>query len=346
LFFSPLFGFLADRMRRWAIIGFGVIVWSLASGGTGAVHTFAMLVVMRLLIGIGEAAYGPVAPTLIADMYPIERRGNVLAWFYAAIPVGSALGYIVGGLMHAHWHAAFYVTLPPGILLGVWCLMMREPPRDRSIALHRPRLKDYLQLLKIKSYSINTAAMTAMTFALGSIAYFMTRYLQEVRHLDPKTAAPIFGGVAAAAGLFGTLAGGIFGDRLRARFSGSYFFVSAIGMLLGFPLVLLMLVIPFPACWLVIFAAVFCLFLNTGPSNTVIANVIPANMRATAFAINILFIHLLGDAISPPLIGRISEHWGLSTAFAFDSLAILIGAILWFIGIPFLHSDTMAANPV
>ncbi|HEY1628749.1 MAG TPA: MFS transporter [Tepidisphaeraceae bacterium] len=343
LVFSPMFGVLADRMRRWVIIGVGVIFWSLASGGTGAAHTFTMLIIMRLLIGVGEAAYGPVAPTLIADMYPIASRGKMLAWFYAAIPVGSALGYIIGGAAHSHWHAAFYATLPPGILLGIFCLFMRDPPREGVAARRRPTFADYLHLMKIKSYTINTAAMTAMTFALGSIAYFMLRYLEEVRHLDPKSASPKFGAIAALAGLLGTIAGGIVGDRLRSRIPGSYIFDSALGMLLGCPLLLLMLVTPFPACWAVIFAAVFCLFLNTGPSNAIIANVVPDNVRATAFALNILIIHLFGDALSPPLIGWIAHRHGMSTAFAIDALPILAGAILWIVGMPYLLSETVAA---
>src|SRR5215217_4239454 len=103
---SPLFGWLADRVSRWALIGIGVILWSLASGGSGLSRTFGMLMVMRCFIGVGEGAYGPVAPTLIADLYPLAIRGKVLAWFFAAIPVGSALGYVLGGLFVGgkHWH--------------------------------------------------------------------------------------------------------------------------------------------------------------------------------------------------------------------------------------------------
>src|SRR2546421_6237319 len=89
---APLFGWLADRISRWFLAGAAVIVWSLASGGAGLGHTFSTLLIMRLFIGIGEAGYGPAAPTIISDMYPVERRGQVLAWFYMAIPVGSALG--------------------------------------------------------------------------------------------------------------------------------------------------------------------------------------------------------------------------------------------------------------
>lgn len=127
---SPIFGWLGDRFSRWIIIGIGVTLWSLASGGSGLTTTYSSLVVMRCLVGVGEAAYGPVAPTIISDLYPVAERGKVLAWFYAAIPVGSALGVIAGSpfAYPGRWHLAFFLTLPPGILLGVWCFFMKDPP--------------------------------------------------------------------------------------------------------------------------------------------------------------------------------------------------------------------------
>jgi MFS family permease len=342
--FAPLFGVLADRMRRWVIVGIGVIVWSLASGGSGAVPTFALLVMMRLMIGIGEAAYGPVAPTIISDLYPVTDRGKVLSWFYAAIPVGSALGYVIGGIFHEHWHWAFYLTVPPGLLLGVWCFFMPEPPREGVAAQRRATRADYLKLLDIPSYVIVCAGMTAMTFALGGIGFFMPRYLEVERGLDPKWATPAFGGIAAVGGLVATLAGGWAGDKLRDRFPGSYFLVSAAGMLIGFPLTLLMLVTPFPFCWVIIFLAVFCLFFNTGPSNTIIANVTPPTVRATAFALNILVIHALGDAISPPIIGWVAEKWGLKAGFAVVSMMMALGGLLWLWGARYLQQDTLRVS--
>jgi MFS transporter, Spinster family, sphingosine-1-phosphate transporter len=347
---SPVFGVLADRWRRWAIIGFGVVLWSLASGGSGLAYGYTFLLIMRCLIGVGEAAYGPVAPTIIADLYPIERRGKVLAWFYAAIPVGSALGYMIGGLFlkYSTWHWAFFVTVPPGILLGILCFVMREPKRVvvQSAERPRPRFADYLSLLKIKSYVLNCAGMTMMTFAIGGIAFFMPEYLEKERGLDPAGSNTMFGVIIATAGLFATLAGGWAGDKLRPRFAGSYMLVSAGGMLLGFPLVLLMLVTPFPACWIVIFAACFCLFFNTGPSNTALANVTAPSIRATAFALNIFVIHALGDAISPTVIAEIAERFaepgstGLAQGFVFVSLTMLVGGVLWLWASKYLGEDT------
>ena len=132
---SPIFGWLADRMSRWVIVAIGVVVWSLASGGTGLAGTFAVLLITRCFVGVGEAAYGPVAPTILSDLYPVKHRGRILSWFYLAIPVGSALGYVLGGMLYDHfhdWRPAFYAVVPPGILLGVWALFMKDPKPPAS----------------------------------------------------------------------------------------------------------------------------------------------------------------------------------------------------------------------
>ena len=342
--FSPVFGVLADRMSRWTIVGIGVVLWSLASGGSGAVPTFGLLIGMRLLIGIGEAAYGPVAPTIISDLYPVSMRGKVLAWFNAAIPVGSALGYVIGGVFPpTHWHWAFYVTVPPGLILGAMCFLKKDAPRTDPSQRRKVGIREYLSLLKTPSYTINCIGMTAMTFALGGIAFFMPRYLGE-RGQTATYVKPLFGGLVCLAGLIATVIGGMTGDKLRNRFPGSYFLVSGVSMLIGFPLFLAILVTPFPACWFVLFAAVFCLFFNTGPSNTILANVTRQSVRASAFAFNIFIIHALGDAISPPVIGWVAARYNMNIAFAVVSLAILVSGVVWIIGAKHLAEDTAAAN--
>src|SRR5262245_39684021 len=132
---APIFGFLADRVSRWLLIGIGVILWSLASGGSGwhwtdnLVLGYWMLFATRCLVGVGEAVYGPIAPTVLADLFPVKQRGRVMSWFYLAIPVGGALGYTLGGNVAGAlgWRWAFYLVVPPGILLGVLCFLMRDP---------------------------------------------------------------------------------------------------------------------------------------------------------------------------------------------------------------------------
>jgi MFS family permease len=374
--FAPLFGWLADRMGRWHLIGIGVILWSLASGASGLSATvgglsivagsyYAMLLT-RCFVGVGEAAYGPLAPTVISDMYPVEKRGQVLAWFYVAIPVGSALGYTFGGLLGWPW--SFYWVVPPGIALGLWCFFMPEPPRgqaDIGASVRHVTLKDYLLLLKNRSYVLDTLGMAGMTFALGGIAVWMPDYIYErLWSPDPAWSADQlklekdqliadlnfkFGLIVVVSGLAATILGGLAGDWLRPKYSGSYFLVSGVAMLVGFPLFLTVLYSPFPLAWVLIFLACFCLFFNTGPSNTILANVTHPSLRAPAFALNILVIHLLGDAFSPYVIGFIKDATPgdpirkFNAGFLAVSVMILLGGVLWIIGAKFLARDTANA---
>jgi MFS family permease len=349
-------------------VGIGVIAWTLATGATGLAGTFVILFLTRCLVGIGEAAYGPVAPTVISDLYPVEKRGSVMAIFYVAIPVGSALGYVLGGQVthwaSGDWRWAFFVVVPPGLLLGVWCFLMKDPPRggaDPGAVARKATWADYVAVLKTPSYLLTTLGMTAMTFAMGGMAFWMPRYgvHRQVPDLESRLgreATPdelatllnevnlYFGVIVVVSGLAATILGGIAGDRLKARFSGAYFLVSAIAMGLGFFFILGALWIPFPLAWLFIFLACFCLFFNTGPTNTILANVTHPSIRASAFALNILIIHALGDAISPPIIGLINGYTGDMTAgFLTVSVMCLVASILWFSGMGYLQRDTELA---
>ena len=360
MLFSPIFGRLAERMSRWVLVGIGVCIWSLASGATGIVHTYLLLLAMRALVGIGEAAYGPTAPTILSDLYPIKSRGQVLAWFYVAIPVGSALGYVLGGMIAARygWRMAFLAVVPPGIALGIWSFFLRDPRHlgrgSAQAPAHKPSRADYLILAKTRSYVLNTLAMAAMTFAIGGIAFWMPKFIvqrYEAQHLRPDLNRAqllgrvnwIFGAISASGGLVATILGGIAGDVFRKRIRGAYLFVSGCAMLLAFPILLVMLHVSFPLAWVFLFLTVFCLFFNTGPTNTALANVTHPAIRATAFALNIFFIHLFGDALSPWLIGAIADHSSLSTAFTIVSILVLAGGWLWLWAARHLDHDTEMA---
>jgi MFS family permease len=416
LVLAPIFGWLGDRASRWLLVGIGVVLWSLASGGSGLATAYVVLFLTRCLVGVGEAAYGPVAPTLISDLYPVKIRGSVLAWFYAAIPVGSALGYVLGGVVGGWlgWRWAFFVVVPPGLLLGLWCFLMREPPRGQADAgtkmqKRQAGWREYRILGSIPSYVLDTLGMTAMTFAMGGIGAWMPFYILErqgqvqittqalerlrqgpdavpdpvLQALEPlgngvyafkdfedklgsllqpsdrekydeqiidaactPTLAEIntiFGAIVVISGLVATLLGGIAGDRLRGRFPGSYFLVSGISMLIAFPMLVLVLWTPFPAAWVLIFFAVFFLFFNTGPTNTILANVTHPAIRATGFAVNIFIIHALGDAISPLVMGAIADRTNMDTAIGLVSVFILIGGVLWLWGVRYLERDTHLA---
>jgi predicted MFS family arabinose efflux permease len=334
------------------------------------------MLLTRAVVGVGEAAYGPAAPALISDMYPVERRGRVLSWFYIAIPVGSALGYVLGGQvikwtdaiqLTAGWRWAFYLVVLPGVLLALWSLVMREPPRgqaDATVARHHASLRDYLVILRTPSFVLSVLGYTAATFAIGGIGYWMPRYIHLSRdqpNLDEVNL--VFGGILVVAGLLATLAGGWLGDWLRGRVPGSYFVVSGAGMVIAVPLVSGVLWAPFPWAWVFVFLVIFWLFFNTGPINTIPANVTHPSVRASAYALQILIIHLFGDAFSPPIIGfvagqargyaatatpsRFTDFVGARDGWDFSfivvSAAILLAGLLWLWGARYLERDTELA---
>jgi MFS family permease len=345
---APILGLLADRISRWIIVGSAVILWSLASGGSGLAATFAILFATRICVGIGEGGYGPAAPTILSDLFPIETRGRIMAIFCAAIPVGSALGYVIGGLIGAHlgWRWAFYLVVPPGLLLGLLCFWQRDP----RIASHRlvqksshRSMRDYVNLFRTRSYLINCIAMTLMTFVTGGLGFWVPAYLRY-RNQSPNVGMTIFGLITVIAGLVSTLLGGVVADKLRPRFAGSYFLVSGIGMLIACPFFIATLYIPFPAAWIPMFVAIFFLFLNTGPSNTALANVSLPSVRATAFAVNILVIHALGDVQAFWLLGYIGGHTNMHVAFLVVSGIILLSGAAWLIGVKYLPADTAAVE--
>jgi MFS transporter, Spinster family, sphingosine-1-phosphate transporter len=344
---APALGLLADRFSRWIIIGVAVILWSVATGASGLAGTFSALLITRVCVGIGEGGYGPAAPTVLSDLFPLEVRGRILAIFCAAIPVGSALGYVLGGLIDNHlgWRWAFYLVAPPGLFLGLFCFFQRDPRVGADGVRperYRATLEDYLTLARTRSYVFNCIAQTAMTFAVGGIGFWVAAYLKF--RGQPPSATPIFGVVIVVAGLVSTLLGGWLGDRLRSRYPGSYFLVSGVGILVAVPLFVAMLFTPFPFAWVLMFASVFFMFLNTGPSNTAIANVALPKIRATAFALNILIIHALGDVLAFPTLGFIAGHTNWTIAFLFVAVVMLISGMFWLFGVRYLAADTAAVE--
>jgi predicted MFS family arabinose efflux permease len=358
---APLLGWLGNRFSRWIIVASAVTLWSLASGATGLAGSFAVLMLTRIFVGIGEGGYGPAAPTILADLFPPEKRGRVLAIFCAAIPVGSALGYILGGQIGARygWRWPFYLVVAPGLVLALLCLLQRDPGRkvEREEAAKKIQLgvntplrqriaricTIYLELFKIRSFVFNTFAQAAMTFAVAGIGFWIAEYL-NFRGQAPASGKTIFGAVTVVSGLASTLIGGWVADRMRPRFPSADFLVSGVGMLLACPIFVVALFMPFPLAWIPMFLAIFCLFLNTGPSNTAVANVSLPSVRAMAFALNILIIHVFGDLIAFPSIGFVAGHTNIRIAFLFVTGVMLISSLIWFAGMRFLPADAAAVE--
>ncbi|PTL78523.1 MFS transporter [Vitiosangium sp. GDMCC 1.1324] len=331
---SPLGGFLGDRVPRRYLVAAGVLLWSLATGASGLATSFAVLMVARAAVGIGEAGYGAVAPSIISDLFPREQRTRVLSFFYIAIPVGAAAGYGLGGwLSEAYsWHVAFFAGGAPGLVLGVLAFFMPEPQRG---AMDGPEAQAKLPfLVGLKGLARNTAfwwttsGYTLMTFAIGGLAFWLPTFLVRERAMTSDKAGFLSGAVTALAGLLGTVAGGWLGDKMDQRMPGGGLRMSGVGLLLAAPLMYLSVQVhSLVPMFAVIFLAQFLIFLNSGPINAAIVNGVPPAFRAFAMGLNVLCIHLLGDAISPAAIGKLADVASLGLAIELNALPVLLGGI-------------------
>ncbi|MFZ4854826.1 MAG: spinster family MFS transporter [Desulfuromonadaceae bacterium] len=342
---APIFGRLGDRGNRARLAAGGLAVWSLATMLSGLAGSYRMLLAARSLVGVGEASFGTVSPGLLSDYFPRERRGRMLSLFFIAIPVGSALGYILGGQLGQAfgWQTAFLLVGLPGLFLALPVYFLNDPrQKDLQAVSHRPEplFSELCHFLKNRTYVHATLSMTAMTFALGGLAQWTPSFLHRSFGLEVARGNTLFGMITVVAGIVGTLSGGWLGDYFQRRSATGYLYVTAVGFILGAPLMLLALTTSnLTICLTAIFGAELFLFLNTGPLNTILVNVVSPGRRAMGFAINIFAIHALGDAISPAIIGSLSDQWGLSRALLITPLAVLVAAGFAFWGGRYIEGD-------
>ncbi|HVC30596.1 MAG TPA: MFS transporter [Steroidobacteraceae bacterium] len=342
---APVFGRLGDRGSRPRPIAIGVFLWSLATGVSGLARSYAQLLAARAMVGIGEAAYGTIAPSLLADFFGRRTRGRAFAVFNMAIPVGAALGYIVGGVVRQHfgWHAAFYVAGIPGVFLALWVLRLPDPPRgaqDEGAAESRCQEAAgragerswavYLRLLRQRPYVLTVLGYAAYTFALGGLAFWMPTFLERVRGIPAEKASAGFGEIVVLTGFVGTFLGGWLGDYWLRYSRQAYLWMSGWATLLAVPAAGVALAAGAPSVFYpALIAAELLLFMSTGPINTAIVNLVSPAERASAVALSILAIHLLGDVLSPSIIGALSDLSSLGTAVMIVPGAVAVCAALW-----------------
>ncbi|HUP61018.1 MAG TPA: MFS transporter [Thermoanaerobaculia bacterium] len=335
---SPIFGTLGDRKARPPLIALGVFVWSLATGLGGFARGFWSLFIARSTVGVGEAAYGTIAPALLADQFPIAKRGRVLSVFFAAIPIGSALGYVLGGLANHHfgWRAAFFIAGFPGVVLALLILFVKDPPRgqqDVGDGRSRPSGQaglPVLHLFRNETYMLAVLGYAAYTFALGGLGTWMPAFLERSRGMAHQEATVTFGLIVVVTGFTGTFLGGWLGDRLLTRTKHSYLWVSGIATLLAAPLTFIGLWSTNKTVYLTaIVIAEVLIFMCTGPVNGAILNAVAPIERATAVGLSVFAMHVLGDIPSPPLIGLISDRSSLASALLIVPIAVALAGLIW-----------------
>jgi MFS transporter, Spinster family, sphingosine-1-phosphate transporter len=362
---SPLMGWAGDRWKRTWLLGIGVGVWSLATVGTGLARNYGQLVLARTFLGIGEATYGVLAPTILMDLFPRERRARVMSSFYLAMPIGGALGLSLGEWIGNKpgygWRWAFFIVGAPGLLAALTALLLPEPIRGisegvdpRKLRAHEKRgasRADYRDLMVNSSYTYAVFGMAAYTFAIGGLGALFPTFLINAKGVEEHAKLTLMGFpvgpimllsvTTALAAIVGMSTGGWLADRLAKISPRALFLVPGLAMLASIPFVLVAFYAQkLPWIYGGIFVAEALMFINTGPCNAVIANVVAPNMRAAAYAVAVFAIHFLGDIWSPTLMGWMADTFGQK-----DAMQTVFGQALAAIGaVPIEHPDTTPAN--
>ncbi len=365
---APLFGYLGDRSPRKWLIAVGIFFWSLGTILSGFCHGYWPLLACRVLVGLGEASYATLAPSWISDLFSPARRNNAFTIFYVAIPVGSALGYEAGSLAlgHGGWRNGFLWAGAPGLLLALLLLTLREPVRgaadegvatdaDGNPAVDKPTLRDVGSLFAIPNYLLIVLGYTAYTFSLGAFAVWAPKFLYRGHGMDLGKANFLFGLILAATGLVSTMLGGLVATAWHRRNPAGYALLSTLSVVLAIPVAYAAFLVGTAESAITCLAgAMFFLFLSTGPINTLTVESVPIALRASAMAVSIFCIHLLGDLMSPTIVGYLADlgarpgqpNAGLQRALLLLPTVLIVCAALWAWLAWRQRNDPQSAEPV
>jgi MFS transporter, Spinster family, sphingosine-1-phosphate transporter len=333
---SPITGYLGDRFPRKPMIVVAALFWSGINFFTASVHSYDSLLIRHAALGIGEASFGIFAPAMLSDFYPEDQRNRVLTIFNIALFVGAALGYLIGGVVGEHfgWRRSFIVSAIPGTIIAILiAIFMKEPARGAS-QHEKAKLEKgtVLSLLKNKAYLASILGYAAVTFSLGGISWWMPSFLHRVVGLTESSAGFIMGAITVVAGLSGTVTGGIIAQRWSRKTSKALYLVPAISAALAVPPALLCFFGPHSLTLYGLGAAIFFISLGTGPVNAATLNAVRPEIRATAMAGQLFIIHALGDAISPPIIGAVSDRSTLNLGLGSTLVTMLLAAVIFYLG--------------
>lgn len=329
---APLTGWLGDRLPRKPLIVIGTLLWSAATLYTARVHSYETLLIRHAIVGIGEATFSIFAPALLADFYPEAQRNRVLSIFYLTIPVGGALGYLTGGILGEHygWRMPFFVAALPGVLIALaFWFFVREPERGSADSLAPTLDRTTVHgLLRNRAFWTATLGLAMWTFSVGGISTFLPTFFVRFGAMSVAKAGTISGAITVVCGLAGTMVGGAIGQRWQRTNPRALYLLSGWAPILAIPAAAVAFFGPGSMMLPAAFVAEFFLFLNTGPLNTAIVNSVAAPVRSTAISLNLLTIHALGDAVSPHLIGRISDASNLRFGLGITLVPLALSGII------------------
>jgi MFS family permease len=349
-------GLLGDVGSRRAVIAGGVLLWSAGTVLSGLAQGFTTLFLARALVGLGGAAAATASAALVANYFQGRRRSVAMSILMVGLAVGGVLGILVAGqLEHTFgWRVAFIGIGLPGFLLAVLVMRLKEPdvPPTRPRSVGEMFASSMLELSTASRRILNTPTLVAVfaggaliSFGMNGLVGWAPTLLSRELDLSAREASLILGSYGLPAGIAGTLAGGAVADWLRKRMPSARIVTSVFGFFIGGPLLLWLLHIRDMSVFIPVFsAAFFFLTWYNGPLTAVIFDVSPLRMAATVSGAYLMFIHLAGDAIAFPLVGYLSDAFGLHRAVVLLPIAAMLGALVCLAAVPRLVADTEAAR--
>ena len=367
---SPIFGHIADKQLadRRLILCLSIAFWSIATAAAGLANDLWSLVILRSLVGVGEAAYVVIATPMLADMFPPQERNIVLGIFYMAIPVGAALGFLLGGTLGSllSWRYAFLICGIPGLFVSFSTLYLKDPgmgANDKHITFHSPRTlrnevkqssssftprdtdsqetvvrtawTDYKEILSNVCFLLCLAGITANCFAAGALADWLPTFFARYHGYSLSSAGLVCGAATVIGGIGGMFLGAWAADRYKYTIKSSYFFFPA---LFSIPAAITATIAihidsDIMASLLVIIAQLF-MWTYTSPIGALSIQCLHPSLRARSVGLQIFIQHILGDVISPPIVGSISDASGsLRAGIQILPIAIGLCSVFWFLGI-------------
>lgn len=348
-------GVVGDLGSRRMVIAAGVALWSLGTVLSGLAQDFMWLLLARSLVGFGGAAAAAASAALVADYFPGRRRSTAMSIFMAGLAVGGVFGILLAGqLEHQYgWRVAFLTLGMPGFLLAVMVARIKDPTRpvtparqgaEALLAVFRELAGAARRILSTRTLVAVFVGGALISFGMNGLVGWAPTFISRELALSPAKASVLLGTWGLASGIAGTVAGGLLADWLRTRVEGARLITTAIGFFVGAPLLFWLLHIRDMDLFIPVFcAAFFFLTWYNGPLTAVIFDVTPRRIATTVSGAYLMFIHLAGDAVAFPLVGWLSDNFGLENAIVVLPVASVIGAAIVLSAVKALAGDTARA---
>ena len=339
---------LVDRWSRTKMIGIMAIVWSLATALCAITGNYVQLFMARLLIGVGEAGYAPGGSAMISGLYPIEKRSKMMGIWNASIPLGTAIGVLLGGIIATSWgwKHAFGLVAFPGLIVAILFLFVKDYKTvdlsfiSRSEQKVKMERKDIIrEFLSRPSIIYTYFGITAVVFVTTSLITWLSTYFEAVRGLPQEKAGSMASSVMVLA-LAGAPLGGILTDRWRKTRLNARLFLPALTTLTSAVLLFLALFVFKGTLQYIVFLLLgIAVMMFISGAASVTQDVIHPGLRATSYAIAVVVQNLLGSSMAPLVLGRIYDKSDIVTAMSITPFILVIGALLFYLGSKYYERD-------